>query len=437
MSLSTPLENLEDDVRGNVLDELTIRIDPGKYGRYVRSLYAFAITGTQKMITAPFFYAQTRMRLSRPKRKALPSCGEYEFTGTLRDEQQQVKKEAVKALNRRGTIVLSLHCGFGKTVTSIGLARQIGLRTLIIVNKVVLMTQWRDSIMRFCPGARIRLLKPALKLPNDDEIFDFYIVNAVNVPKFFDTETGRTLLSSIGTVIVDECHLIMAETLVQSLLHLEPRYMIGLSATPYRPDALDQLLDLYFGPERIVRKLFRRHIVYKVESGFEPRSDKNSDGILNWGAILDSQARDESRNQLLVDIICNHSDRTFLVLTKRIIQGETLIEMLRNRSVTCTSLLGSQQSFDRDARVLVGTIAKVGTGFDHDKLNALLLASDVEEYFIQYLGRIFRTSEGDPLVFDIVDNHPVLRKHYTTRKATYMEHGGEIRPYRRLLGKGC
>ena len=437
MSLSTPLENLEDDVRGNVLDELTIRIDPGKYGRYVRSLYAFAITGTQKMITAPFFYAQTRMRLSRPKRKALPSCGEYEFTGTLRDEQQQVKKEAVKALNRRGTIVLSLHCGFGKTVTSIGLARQIGLRSLIIVNKVVLMTQWRDSIMRFCPDARIRLLKPALKLPNDDEIFDFYIVNAVNVPKFFDTETGRTLLSSIGTVIVDECHLIMAETLVQSLLHLEPRYMIGLSATPYRPDALDQLLDLYFGPERIVRKLFRRHIVYKVESGFEPRSDKNSDGILNWGAILDSQARDESRNQLLVDIICNHSDKTFLVLTKRIIQGETLIEMLRNRSVTCTSLLGSQQSFDRDARVLVGTIAKVGTGFDHDKLNALLLASDVEEYFIQYLGRIFRTSEGDPLVFDIVDNHPVLRKHYTTRKATYMEHGGEIRPYRRLLGKGC
>ena len=435
MSLSTHLENLDDDVRGSVLDEMTIRIDPGKYGRYVRSLYAFAITGTKKTITAPFYYAQTRMGLSRPKRTALPPCGEYKFVGTLRDNQQQVKKEAVKALNKRGTIVLSLHCGFGKTVTSIGLARQIGLRTLIIVNKVVLMTQWRESIKRFCPDARVRLLKPSLKLPNDDEVFDFYIVNAVNVPKFFDTEVGRVLLSSIGTVIVDECHLIMAETLVQSLLHLEPRYMIGLSATPYRPDALDQLLDLYFGPGRIVRKLFRRHIVYKVESGFEPRSDKNSDGILNWGAILDSQARDENRNRLLVNIICEHPDRTFLVLTKRIVQGETLLEMLRDQHISCTSLLGSQQSFDPDARVLIGTIAKVGTGFDHDRLNALLLASDVEEYFIQYLGRIFRTDKGDPLVFDVVDNHPVLWKHYATRKATYIEHGGEIRSYNRLLGR--
>ena len=77
----------------------------------------------------------------------------------------------------------------------------------------------------------------------------------------------------------------------------------------------------------------------------------------------------------------------------------------------------------------------MGTGFDHDKLNALLLASDVEEYFIQYLGRIFRTNEGYPLVFDIVDDHPVLRKHYFTRQATYIAHGGEIHPYKRLLNK--
>ena len=116
--------------------------------------------------------------------------------------------------------------------------------------------------------------------------------------------------------------------------------MIGLSATPYRPDALDQLLDLYFGQERIVRKLFRRHIVYKVESGFKPRSDKNSEGILNWGSILDSQARDEERNRLLVDIIRTHSDRTFLVLTKRIVQGETLLEMLRDEDISCTSSFG-------------------------------------------------------------------------------------------------
>ena len=143
-----PLENLKGDHRETILDELTIRIDPGKYGRYVRSLYAFAITGSPRTITAPFSYAQTKMGLFRPKRVQLPQCKEYGFVGTLRDAQKQVKKEAIKALNQTGTIVLSLYCGFGKTVTSIGLAQQIGLRTLIIVNKVVLMLQWRDSIRK-------------------------------------------------------------------------------------------------------------------------------------------------------------------------------------------------------------------------------------------------------------------------------------------------
>ncbi len=51
---------------------------------------------------------------------------------------------------------------------------------------------------------------------------------------------------------------------------------------------------------------------------------------------------------------------------------------------------GSNQKFDKNCKVLIGTSAKIGTGFDFDKLDTLLLAADVVEYYIQFIGRIMR-----------------------------------------------
>ena len=92
-----------------------------------------------------------------------------------------------------------------------------------------------------------------------------------------------------------------------------------------------------------------------------------------------------------------------------------------------TSLLGSNQEFDKDARILIGTGQKVGTGFDHSKLNMLILAADIEEYFIQYLGRVFRTKDGIPIILDLVDNNKTLMRHFATRCKTYKKHGGTVR----------
>ena len=92
--------------------------------------------------------------------------------------------------------------------------------------------------------------------------------------------------------------------------------------------------------------------------------------------------------------------------------------------------MGSNQEFDKKARILIGTISKIGTGFDHPSLDALMLAADVEEYFIQFLGRCMRTKEVEPIVFDLVDNYTVLKKHFNTRRSVYQEHGGIIKLYK-------
>lgn len=265
-------------------------------------------------------------------------------------------------------------------------------------------------------------LKVKSVLPfTDENIENVYDIEVENNHNFIVCSK-----SSFTGPVVHNCHLIMAETLFKSLQYVKPRYLIGLTATPYRPDGLDSLLKFYFGNNKIIRKLYREHTIYKVSTGFKPPVEKTMQGRINWGSILDAQASNTDRNDLIVRIIRKFQDRNFLVLVKRVEQGHYLVEKLKNLGESITDLIGSNQEFNTDARVLVGTCQKVGVGFDHQKLDTLLLATDLEEYFIQYLGRIFRCEDNYPIVFDLVDDNSILNKHFNTRKNVYMEHGGKI-----------
>jgi len=306
------------------------------------------------------------------------------------------------------------------TIGAINLATAINFKTLILVNKLVLIKQWEDSILQFCPTAKIQKLTPKSKKQDSH----FYIINAQNVEKL-----SRHFLKDIGTVIVDEAHMIMAETLSKSLQYTFPRYLIGLTATPYRPDGLDILLTLYFGQHKIIRQLYREHTVYKVSTGFKPPIERTIQGRVNWGAILDAQANNQDRNELIIKIIQNFPTRNFLVLVKRVEQGKYLVRKLQEANESVTDLIGSNQEFNKEARILVGTCQKVGVGFDHSKLDALMLATDLEEYFVQYLGRVFRTKDHEPIIFDLVDNNSILNKHFNTRRGVYQKHGGTIKEF--------
>ena len=58
---------------------------------------------------------------------------------------------------------------------------------------------------------------------------------------------GRDFFKNIGCVIADEIHLLATKVLSRCFFYVYPRYLIGLSATPYRPDGMDDLLYSFFG----------------------------------------------------------------------------------------------------------------------------------------------------------------------------------------------
>ena len=416
MSISLSIETIPWELRKNINSDLEIKIENKFGGVPPRYIYPFEIEGEN--IILPFAYAITK-KIKRPVRENFLTLN-IPFDGVLRPEQTEVRKEAIKQLSSSGSILLSMYCGFGKSATSMKIACDIGLKTLIIVNKIILIKQWEEGINIFCPKASVQ--KITTKSKKDD--CDFYIINAQNVEKM-----GNSFFSDIGTVIVDEAHLIMAETLSRCLQWVHPRYLIGLTATPYRQDGLNLLLDLYFGKYKIIRTLFREHIAYKVLTGFKPIVEKAINGRVNWSSVLESQANDTDRNELIIKILKHHTHRNFLVLTKRVAQGEYLVKRLIEEGENVTSLFGSNQEYNVTSRILVGTNSKCGTGFDHAKMDALLLACDLEQYFVQYLGRVFRTKDVKPIIFDLVDDYSLLSKHFNTRQKIYRELGGEIKNF--------
>ncbi len=215
---------------------------------------------------------------------------------------------------------------------------------------------------------------------------------------------------------------------------LTPRYVLGLSATPYRLDGLNSLMDLYFGTKKIHIPLSHAHKVYRVSTNFAPTQNYVNKRI-DWGEVIRSQSASTYRNELIIELVKRFSDRTFLILCKRVGQANYLVSRLVEEKETVTQLIGSDQTYDKSARVLVGIIGKCGVGFNHPKLDTLLLACDVLNYWVQYLCRVIRSPEVEPVVFDLVDTQFSLNKHFEARAAVYTESGGKIYEFGKVFPK--
>lgn len=418
MSRKVKINTLSEQQREKISKDLKIRQEPSRYAFGAQPTYIYPIRTENEYVYVPFAYGK---KFPRPSRKDFTQCN-VKFHGELREEQKSIEEEVVNSLNKTGSSLVAVYTGCGKTVCAIKIATKIRLKTLVICHRIVLINQWKQSIEKFCPNATVQILDSTCELGD----CDFYIVNATNVPK-----RHPGFFRDMGLIAVDEAHLIMADGLSKCMLHLSPRYVIGLSATPYRHDGLDALFDLYFGKKKIERKLWHQHKVWKIMSGFTPQVELSKNGKVNWSAIINSQAEDEQRNEMIIRLIQFYPTRCFLVLTKRVAQAKYLVSRLEQIGEDVTSLIGKQQTYNKDSRILIGTNSKAGVGFDHPRLDSLILAADLEQYFIQYLGRIFRRKDVEPLIFDIVDNNPILLKHFRTRQEVYIEHGGVIHDFNR------
>ena len=386
-------------------------------------LYQETIQQTHAII--PFHVYYTLLG-ARPNKSAVFPPIQTSFTGSLLEHQVRLKTEAIKRMNEQGSAFLKLHCGAGKTCISIYIATKVRLKTLIVVHRVVLMKQWADSIAAFTDcKTKVVVIKANDPIPTDAE---FYIINVVNVFKRSNVD-----FMPFGLVIFDECHIMGSPKAMYAFRSFSPKFMLGLSATPYREDGMHAVTERYLGNAYIEKQMQHPHVVYKVS--YKPPVNYGGDefvtkaGKLNWTKIINHQAMDEARNRLIIRIVTEHPTRNFLVLCKRVEQCHFICESLKRLGASCDVFTGSSKTLDYTARVLVSTYNKSGVGFDHPHLDALVIATDVKAMIEQYHGRIFRRKDCKPILFDMVDDFGPFHVHYAMRRKYYLQTGAVIRRY--------
>jgi len=371
----------------------------------------------------------------------LPSEGEevttLGFKGSLLPRQVEVKDEIVEILNRTGSVVLSLHTGFGKTVMALYLCSKIGERTIIFCHRKIIIDQWVNSVIKYLPNATYAILgedvkkKEKTQFPNrvnQDQNPNILICNVINVPK-----SDRDFYKTFGLVIVDEIHTICTESFSKSLRFIFPNYIIGLSATPFRTDGMDRLIELFCGPEMVIRKMWKHFNVYKLKTNFKPDTKFNISGTLDWNSVLEAQSTDKSRNQLIVDLCRYFHNRNILVLVKRKEHALTLKEMLTKAKHDVDVFMDTQKNCNYECRILIATYSKGGVGFDHPKLDMLISGADVQENFMQYIGRIFRRDDVAPIYVDLIDDMNTIKKHSAERLKICKEIGGNVKDFQKAF----
>jgi len=363
---------------------------------------------------------------------------EVAFGGTLRSDQES----AIAAMHPYDTGVLCAPTAFGKTVTAAALIARRGVNTLILVHRTELLKQWQERLQSFlCVGKDVVGTIGGGKARATGKI-DIAVIQSLS-------RQGETneLVEQYGHVIVDECHHLSAISFEALLKRVKAKYVLGLTATPFRRDGQTPIIFMQCGPIRhtALRPATAPHDLEVVPRIRSTRIDLPADaGIQD---VFRQVAADAQRTAAIAtEVIAALSlGRKILVLTERTEHLEAIEQALTNRVETVFTLHGRMSKKQRNLviseldamsadvpRVLLATGKLVGEGFDHPPLDTLILAMPIswKGTLQQYAGRLHRehVTKADVRIIDFVDTgHPGLLRMWDRRQQGYRAMGYAMR----------
>ena len=369
---------------------------------------------------------------------------DIDFNGSLRKEQEPIIDLYKKACLEKGGGLISLKCGGGKTVLALYIISMLKKKTIVVVHKDFLMTQWRDRITQFLPNARIgKIQQNTIDIENKD------IVLAM-VQSLSQKEYDPNVFSTFGLAVFDECHHLGAEVFSKSMAKVASKYMLGLSATPDRKDGLRKVFEWFIGPmvyssKKDVNKDFIETRIYeydndditynKLELGYNkkpcmPRMINNISDCIHRNNFINELVKTEYERGRKILILGDR--REYLNRTEKWIKDNI------NPDVVGQYVGGMKPAELRDSQekdIILGTYSMASEGMDIPKLNTIFLASPKSDV-VQSVGRILREKaevrKFHPLVVDFLDIHPnlnVFSKQCDKRISFYKKNNHEIHMY--------
>ena len=361
-----------------------------------------------------------------------------EFKGHLRDEQAL----ALRNLIQHDSGILSGTTAFGKTVVAIKLIAEKKINSLILVDKISLLSQWRERLSEFLivneilPEEQITTVakrgrkkkKSVIGQMGGGENALSGIIDIAVMQSLSRQGEVKECVKNYGLVIADECHHASAFTYEQILKTTHAKYIYGLTATPTRKDGHHPILFMHCGPIRYrdnpkkqaENRPFDHYIIPRFTPLRVPLGTDSKDLSIQelYSEIMDNDFRNQ---QIVEDVLRNYRQgRSCLALTLRTAHVERLAKRIEENIPDVIALTGgmgrksTQEAFERIASipdekniVLVATGHFIGEGFDEARLDTLFLAMPIswKGTLQQYAGRLHRLfkTKKEVRIYDYVD----------------------------------
>lgn len=354
------------------------------------------------------------------------------FVGTLRGEQEAGVRTIITAFKKEEKFggILQAGCGVGKTVMACAVIARLGVPTAVVVHKEFLMSQWRDRVREFLPGARIGICQQD-KCDYENKHVVLCMVHSLAAKKY-----PVMFYRTFGLVITDELHRIGAATWSPTPGLFPARWRLGLTATPRRMDGADKVFFYHVGKKLFVAK--EKRLTFKVRvvrTKFKlVKTSRFNPNLAPKSLILNFLCKSDFRNRDIVTQInlAVEAGRKLLVLSERLEHLSTLEKLVREMwpvekgtAPTVGYYVGGRTERQLEeashAQVILATSQYAKEGLDLPELDTLFLTtplSDIE----QPVGRILRVCEGkkDPIVVDFRDDMvPSFQRMAETRQKHY------------------
>jgi len=427
--------------------------------KQIRREYSDLISHEQVM---PLDYDWIDRYERRRKVQRLPVAPGSDDPELLPPDPNEVQVDALRALSdsrragfRRGLVVLAT--GLGKTYLAAFDSEKLSARRLLFVaHREEILGQAEATFQRIHQKARVGRYTGKRKEINAD--FLFASIQTLGQSHHLE----RFSTDHFDYVVVDEFHHAAAPTYRKLLSHFNPKFMLGLTATPERTDQSDILT---LCDDNLV---FTRNLIHGIESGllapfhyfgiYDESVDYQEIPWRNGQFVIDSLS-----NKLATLARARHSLREWrekaqtktLAFCVSIKHAEFMAERFRREGVAAVAVHG-ESVLDRGEALkqlsngeieVIFSVDLFNEGVDLPEIDTVMMLRPTESkvLFLQQLGRGLRRHEKKEqlVVLDFIGNHQgFLNKPQalfgvgSTHKAL-AEFGRNLKKGRLALPPGC
>ena len=344
-----------------------------------------------------------------------------EFGFDLRESQQDVY-DAIE-----DNAIINAFVSWGKTFTALAVAAKLGQKTLVVTHTVSLRTQWEKEIRK------VFGIEPGIIGSGKYDISPPIVVG--NIQTLYKLR-GK-IEKEFGTIIIDECHHIPANTFSKLVDASYARYKIGLSGTVQRKDGKHVIMPDYFGHTKFTPP--KENYMEPTIEVIQTRIRFMDGAKIPWANRINDLVRQEEYGKLICFLAAAYRKQghKVLLLSDRVYFLKRVKETLGEH---CELITGEVPLAEREKKIervqsgkvdiLLGTQSIFSEGISVNPLSCLILATPVSNtpLLTQLVGRVIREYPGkiDPVVVDINLKGKTAEKQAKLRLGHYLQQGYNV-----------